>query len=77
VDVAIHPERGLVAGRAGCRIRHRRQPEIAAFVTLAEAFQPHQLRVFLCKGVQDVGQISIAIKAVKMQVDHCTSLSTD
>jgi len=73
VDVAINPQRRFLLRRPGLEIGDRCQPDITAFVTLAQAFQPDQIGEFLRIGVQKRGKLLVAVEAIESNGRHRSS----
>ena len=53
MNVAVNPECRLVDGGTGRAIGDADQPDVAAFVTLADRFERYQLRMLGVEGLED------------------------
>src|SRR6185437_3599014 len=72
VDIAVHPERGLLARLAGREVRHCDHPDVSSLVAPADALDAHQLGIFLSEGVNQPRQVIVAIEAVECYLRHIT-----
>ena len=70
MDVAVHPEGRLFGVGAGVGIRDGGDPDVAPFVALADALHPDEARVFVRIGVEEAGQIVVAVEAVEVDLGH-------
>jgi len=70
VNVAVNPECGLVDGGTGRTIRDADQPDVPAFVTLADRFERYQLRMLGSERMNDLGQLGVTDKVVKADGRH-------
>ena len=65
VDVAVHPEGGLVGVGAGAGVRQRQQPDVAAFMALAQAAELHELRRRIGVILQQAREFVVAVELVE------------
>ncbi len=70
VDVAVDPERGLVARRAGGLIGHGEKPDLPAFVAAPDRFDAAQARIFGRERAQHVGELGVAKEVVEDDSGH-------
>jgi hypothetical protein len=70
VDIAIHPQGGLILVFSRLETRNDRQPDVPAFVALADAREAHQLRIDLRNLPQDAGEIGVAVVDVEARAAH-------
>ena len=61
VDVAVHPQGGLLRVRAGGAVGHRGQPDVPPLVAGAQALQAQQVRAGLGVGPQEAGEVLVAV----------------
>jgi hypothetical protein len=65
MDVAVHPERGLVGVGTGDAVGDDGQPDVPALVALADGPHLHQPGQGLGVGVKQAGQFLVAIETVE------------
>ena len=70
MDVAVDPEGGLFAGRAGCAVRDGQYPDVAAFVALADRLDRDEARMLARERVQQVGELGVAMETVEGDLRH-------
>ena len=71
VDVAVDPERGLLRRRTGRRAGDGQHPDVAAFVALADRLDRDEIRMFGGEGLEDRGEVGVAVEAVEGDGGHC------
>ena len=72
MDVAVNPERRLVARGPGCRIRDRHRPDVTPFVAFADGFDRHETGMLPCERVQQFGELGVAVEAIEGNSQHGT-----
>ena len=70
MDVAIHPQGRLVRIVTCFEIRGGDKPNIAALITLADAFELEQLWIFFNVRLEKLGQFIVAIEFVEAWSGH-------
>jgi hypothetical protein len=70
MDIAIHPESRLLRIISGLEVGHGHEPNIPTFVTFANRFQLHKVRILFGIRLQDRGQFRITIKTIKPDIRH-------
>jgi hypothetical protein len=70
VDVAVDPEGRLFSGRAGRGVGHDRHQDVAALVARADRFKGDELGVLGAAGLENRGQLGVAVEAIEGDGGH-------
>src|SRR6185295_6788010 len=75
MDIAVDPERGLFARRPARAIGDGGKPDVPAFETAADRLDGNELRKFGGKGLEQIGELGVAIEAVETDARHGGSVA--
>src|SRR4051794_24906599 len=74
VDVAVAPKCRLVICMASRLIGDRRQPDVPPLMALADAGDLDEMRILTLVGVQQLGELVVAVIAVELDIRHAAML---